>query len=167
MKVDPDELRAELARLAGLPVSRQTFAGNSMLLWLGPHPRSADAIGLFIHPVWQLVLHGGGIVSSDECPMPDPDPSPEYDRHVRSFWDRAGRLAGLRVQRAALLMPGLRLLIAFEGGATLEQWPPEPDGDVADDANDGTEDWNLRLYASDMRYTIGAGGIVRGSVEHG
>jgi hypothetical protein len=154
------ELTAELARLKGLPVSRQSFAANSMLLWLGPHPRSPDAIGLLVHPVWQLVLPGRDIISSEECPQPAPAGD---DGPTRSFWSRAARLAGLNVERAALLAPGMRLFLAFEGGATLEQWPSEPGGDE----EDGMEDWNLRLYARDARYTIRGGGIVLGSVEHG
>lgn len=160
MRVHAGELRAELSRLAGLPVSRQSFAANSMLLWLGPHPKSPDAVGLFIHPVWQLVLPGRDIVSSEECPVPS---APGDNGPTRAFWDRAKHLGGLHVEQAAVLEPGMRLLLAFEGGATLEQWPPEPDGDE----EDGMEDWNLRLYARDARYTICSGGIVLGSVEHG
>ena len=162
------ELRAELAQLTGFPVSRQSFACNSMLLWLGPHPQSVDAVGLLIHPVWQLVLPGRDIVSSDEFPMPEPEPTAaEDDSQNRLFWDRASRLGGLRLERASVLEPGMRLLLSFEGGATLEQWPCAPDSNGDGDENDGMEDWNLRIYARDARYTVRSDAIVRGSVEHG
>lgn len=152
----PETLRS----LAGLAVSRVAPAANSIYLWLGPDPTSDDAIGLAIHPPWQLAVPGRDIVSSDEAAHPrDCADAAAYRLQMVRFWRRLDVLKDRRLEQARLVQPQNGLCLAFDGGLVLEQWP------CCRGDDDWFEDWNLRFYAHDRRYTVTAEDIVLGTID--
>ena len=59
---------SRLASLVGAVVTQATVSGNTLLLWIGAPPKSADAKCLWVNPPWRIERESGQLVGSADIP---------------------------------------------------------------------------------------------------
>ena len=144
---------SRLASLVGAVVTQATVSGNTLLLWIGAPPKSADAKCLWVNPPWRIERESGQLVGSADIPWTANDF--ENEDAFRQEFNRVCALAcamqSSRIERASVLFLTTDLSMTFSNGLTLRSFDCKTGHD---------ESWHLSDYRTMELFRVAPSGVM-------